>query len=96
MFQFIVTEMCLYFQIPICTAEELDCASKVKINDAECLQQCSGILVTSYDQDELEERSNIGFKNLAEYLSQKDLYGGLTNMAEEFQGFMNKIDCFHD
>ena len=41
------------FQTPLCTASNLECLSNVKVDNQNCLQKCSGLMVTSYDQQEI-------------------------------------------
>ena len=41
----------------------------MKVDDSECLQQCSGVLVTSYEQQEIEDITNVGLMKLVKYLS---------------------------
>ena len=44
----------------MCMADNLNCVSQIKVNDSACLQICSGLLVTSYNQEEIEDRlSNV-------------------------------------
>ena len=71
------------------TEEHLYCVSGIKIDNSDCLQQCSGIIVTSYDQeDEQEDKSDIRFKKLVEYMSGSGDYflQYFKNMAKVFQG----------
>ena len=71
------------------TEEHLYCVSGIKIDNSDCLQQCSGIIVTSYDQeDEQEDKSDIRFKKLVEYMSGSGnmYFNYFKNMAEVFQG----------
>ena len=71
-----------------CT-EHLDCVTSIKIEKSECFHQCSGVLVTSFDQqDEQEDRSDIRFKKLVEYMSRSGDYflDYFKDMAKVFQG----------
>ena len=43
-------------QTPLCTEEHFDCVSSTKVDDSDCLQQCSGLIVTSYDQQDIEDK----------------------------------------
>ena len=43
----------LNFQIPLCTADQLNCVSSIKVDTSECLQQCSGIMITSKTENRL-------------------------------------------
>ena len=67
-------------QTPLCTEEHLDCVSSIKVENSNCLQQCSGIIVTSYDQQDIEDK----FIKLVEYMS-KGSYD-FRNIGKEFQG----------
>ena len=68
-------------QTQLCTEEKLDCVSNLKVDNSDCLQQCSGVLVTSYDQQDIEDISK---KNLIKYISGKSPF--LKDMRKEFQG----------
>ena len=71
------------YQSPLCTAEDLDCVSRIKDDkedNSECLQQCSGMLVTSYADNQF---SNV-VQEMIEYMSRKN--SDFENMAKEFQG----------
>ena len=56
--------------MPLCLAEKLECVSNIMIDKSDCLQQCSGLLVTSYDQQDIEN----GVLNLVDYLNSKVYY----------------------
>ena len=56
--------------MPLCIAEKLECVSNIMIDKSDCLQQCSGLLVTSYDQQDIEN----GVLNLVDYLNSKVYY----------------------
>ena len=59
-------------QTPLCTPEHFDCIMSIKYNSSDCfLQQCSGMQITSYDKWEIEDRGNIGFMKLVEYLRER-------------------------
>ena len=68
----------------------MDCVSRIKVDSSDCLQQCSGLLVTSYDQQEIEYDLDFRFSKLAEYFSRKD-FGQHRNMANEFKGSFFKM-----
>ena len=69
---------------------QVDCVSSIKIDNSECFQQCSGILVTSFDEQEIEDRPlnlvNTLVGKLANYMGQK-LPLDFGHMALEFEGF---------
>ena len=52
---------CLPFQLkttdnfPLCTFKEMECIKNIDIDEYKCLQEFSGLLVTSYDQNEIED-----------------------------------------
>jgi len=88
---------CLPFQFrvtnksPLCTAEDLDCVSSIDNKDnSECLQQCSGILVTSYSQEKINDRLSNTVNGMIEYMSKK--YYDFSLLAEQFKGFETKSD----
>ena len=77
------------YQSPLCTAEDLDCVSSIKVDNkdnSECLHQCSGILVTSYDQKKIDDRLSNAVSGIIEYMSKNfyDFYD--RHMAEQFKG----------
>ena len=77
-------------QHSICTASKFDCASKLMIDNSECLQKCSGMLITSYETDlekEIVDRTNVAFKRLSDYMSRNSFE--LQYMAQDFQGLKN-------
>ena len=71
------------FKVPYCTAEHLNCVSSIKFDHSDCLQQCSGILVTSFYQDRL---SNVEseMSRMVEYMSRQ--IHVFRNLAKEFKG----------
>ena len=47
----------------MCLGEKLECVSNLKVDFSDCLQQCSGVLITSYEAKELHDRvSNLAMK----------------------------------
>ena len=78
---FIFIQYLINFQTPWCsTKENLDCVSSIKVNTSDCLQQCSGILVTSLNEDRL---SNMMSK-MVEMLS---INSKSFDFAKELEGF---------
>ena len=78
------------YQSPLCTAEDLDCVSRIKDDkedNSECLQQCSGMLVTSYADNQL---TNV-VQEMIQYLTRKKDF---ENMAKEVQGSLLAIFVF--
>ena len=68
-------------QFPLCTtAEHLDCVSSIKVNTSECIQQCSGIQVTS----KTENRLSSIVSGIVEFL--KEDRTGFEKIAKEFPG----------
>ena len=79
---------CYDLQTSLCTEEHIDCVSGIKIDNSDCLQQCSGIFVTGYDQqDEQEDKSDIRFKKLVEFMDKTSYTFRDSDMAKVFQGF---------
>ena len=79
----------------MCSSKHLvDCVSSIKIDNSECSQQCSGILVTSFDEQEIEDRPlnlvNTLVVRLAKYMSEKLPYD-FGQMSKEFQGFRLQV-----
>ena len=66
--------------MPLCSPDQLECVKNILVDNSGCLKQCSGLLVTSYDQDR--------FLNLADYLSSKYYY---KNMIQEYKGFCQDL-----
>ena len=56
-------------QVPLCTIENLDCVSSLKVDKSDCLQKCSGMIVTSYDQHRLSNAVD----EMVKFLSNKHL-----------------------
>ena len=78
---FIFIQCLINFQTPWCsTKENLDCVSSIKVNTSDCLQQCSGILVTSYEQQEIEDTVS----KLAKYMIAKSW--DFKNLANDIEG----------
>ena len=70
----------LYIQMPLCSPDQLECVKNILVDNSGCLKQCSGLLVTSYDQDRL--------LNLADYMSSKYSF---RNMIQEYKGFCQDL-----
>ena len=73
----------------MCIAENLDCVSSIKIDNFDCLQQCSGILVPSYDEEDIEEGIKNEMVKLVKYLIRKDDWWLYHDMQVEFKGLLN-------
>ena len=41
-------------KVSMCTPKQMICVEKIEIDDSRCMHQCSGLLVTSYDQEDIE------------------------------------------
>lgn len=78
------------FQTPLCNHQDLDCVSSIKTDISECSQQCSGILVTSFDQHEIEDRLDARFKELSAYMSRRNPRS-FGKMVETFQSSIHEI-----
>ena len=65
----------------------MDCVRNLKMNNTDCLQQCSGMLITSYDMD-IENTIYSKLSKLTEYLSQK--INLVKDIGKEFKGLKNK------
>ena len=72
-------------QTPLCSPEHLDCITSIKYNSSDCLQKCSGMQVTSYDKQDIEDRGNVGFMKLVEYLRDRD-GGTFYDISSVFKG----------
>ena len=57
-----------FFQIPICTPDKRHCVENIGIEDTGCLQRCSGLLVTSYTEEDI----TTFFSMLASYMVRKE------------------------
>ena len=62
--------------MPPCTPEKYECLMSIDFEYEECINQCSGVLVTSYDQNK--------FLKLSEYMSKES--GDFKDIANEFKG----------
>ena len=67
------------------TAEHLHCVSSIKVNTSECLQQCSGLMVTSKTENSLASVVS----EVVEYLRGNDFMNGFENIAKQFPGFLH-------
>ena len=74
----------LNIQTSLCSAKDLDCISSIKVDSSDCHHQCSGILVTSYEQNEIESFAD----KMIEFMM-KDNYK-FNAIGSEFQGFYLK------
>ena len=52
---------------PLCTANQLDCVSKTKVDTSSCWKPCSGFFVTSF--------TKIGQKKVESYYQISEAYG---------------------
>ena len=57
-------------KVPICTSGEMSCFSNVTIDGSNCYPKCSGLIVTSYTQHDMEDKFR---SKLLSYLFKKDL-----------------------
>ena len=64
----------------MCVKEDLDCVSSIKVDTSECLQQCSGIMVTS----KTENRLSSVVSGIVEYFRKNNR--GFEEIAKEFPG----------
>ena len=80
----------------LCSSKNQDCVSSIKAESSEFLQECSGILVISYEQQEIEDMHTKLAQNLLDKLTQYLSNSGLSyyfgNMANEVQGFVHIIE----
>ena len=60
--------------MPLCIGEKLECVSNITIEKSDCLQQCSGLKVISYEQQDIEN----GILNLVDFLTSK-----ISNLNEQ-------------
>ena len=61
----------------------MDCVRNLNFNSTDCLQQCSGMLITSYDID-IENTIYSKLSKMTEYMSKKSFY--FRDMGKEFKG----------
>ena len=61
-----------HLQYPLCLADQLNCVSSIKVDTSGCLQQCTGILVTSYDQKKIEDGLLIAVDQIIQYINLRD------------------------
>ena len=80
--------------MPLCTPDQMGCIREIttNINTSDCLHQCSGLLVTSYRSEQIQNpitlAMNALISKLTDYLS-ISVYT-LENMASEFKGIYHK------
>ena len=85
-------------QNPICSEKELDCikSTEDQLGNSDCLQQCSGLLVTNYDKEDKENLFLHSFlPKLIDYMSHKAARF-FRNMGNEFAGMLDKKDLFQE
>ena len=79
----------IMYQLPLCTPVQMKCISEIiaNIETSDCLPQCSGLLVTSYRSEQIQNpittAMNSLISKLTDYLSIK--VWSLENMASEFK-----------
>ena len=66
--------------MPLCTQEKLQCVKNISIDESGCLHKCSGLLVTSFDHENIESF----LPNLAEYMKSYDNF--FQTMRKELKG----------
>ena len=71
------------FQEPLCTASNIECISSIEVDNVNCLPQCSGLMVTSYDQQELLDRHDIRIMMIAKEVSSK-LYNATKGFNQKY------------
>ena len=59
-----------WFQVSICSSEDLDCVESVKIDSNDCLERCDGIIVDAIDENKPKDNSKIK-QILAQYENYK-------------------------
>ena len=67
-------------QAELCTAKDIQCISNIREDNSECLQKCSGLQVTSSNEQELEDTVT----NLIKYLIEKQY--SYRDMSEKVKG----------
>ena len=69
--------------MPLCTPEKIKCFNKLKIDGKDCFNQCSGLLVTSYDEEFIKVADTKNIKNIKkltkDYWKYKGFYKGTKN-----------------
>ena len=76
-------------QTPLCTEHHLDCISSIKIDKSDCFQQCSGMLVTSYEQMEIENKMSRFANEMIEFMMEENY--AFRKSANKFKGFITII-----
>ena len=74
------------FQGPTCQPSQLDCVSKVVVDDTECPKSCSGILITGYSHFGPQEYSNHVTAFLSKLSVAYGKYKGMHDFHKNFQG----------
>ena len=75
-----------YFQGPTCQPSQLDCVSKVVVDDTDCPKSCSGILITGYSHFGPQEYSNHVTAFLSKLSVAYGKYKGMHDFHKNFQG----------
>ena len=74
-------------KVPTCTREQLKCVGEIPMDSSNCLQKCSGMLVTSYTQHDIENQELPKLVSMfAAYFGQK--MNTFEDMEEAFQGMV--------
>ena len=47
----IIPQLCVQMNLPLCTPDKIDCVRNIETEYKECLPQCSGLWVLSYNQE---------------------------------------------
>ena len=76
--------------LPLCTPEKIECVRNLETRYAECLPQCSGLWVNSFDMDQtfaVENSVGLGDKKINELSKQYWNYKGFY----EFPMYAGKV-----
>ena len=75
--------------MPLCTPDQMGCIREIttNINTSNCLPQCSGLLVTSYRSEQIQNPITVAMNSLISKLSNYFSKGWeYRNMPTEFEG----------
>ena len=80
-------------QVPLCAPEKLKCIRNVTVDNSNCLQTCSGMLITSYTVEEIEKQLPKLVSMLTNYFGKKN--PSFDDIENTFKGspilYLNKL-----
>ena len=79
----------------MCTLENLDCLLRIPIDNSSCFQQCSGTIVTNYDQEGISDSLKPQFLKILDFIKRSAYYYN-EDWEKEYQGYYSKVHFIPD